>query len=91
MDLMSAVVGLLVGNKNSSNEDRNLELQSPKLQKQPLKECHSISPDRDGNTQQLGPKVWEIVGEQQEILRITGIAKIDTAENLENPFPVQPM
>jgi hypothetical protein len=28
-----------------------------------------------GKTQQHGPKVWEIVGEQQEILRITGISK----------------
>ena len=29
----------------------------------------------DGKTQQLGPKLWEIVGEQQGILKITGIGE----------------
>ena len=29
----------------------------------------------DGKTQQLGPKLWEIVGEQQGILKIPGIGE----------------
>jgi len=29
----------------------------------------------DQKIQQLGPKVWEIVGEQQETLKISGIGK----------------